>query len=225
MGRAKPKSKAKPKAASPVVLPLAATRKRAQVPDEHENYKCKALKGASDEEHRHGPEPNVLKCAFEEEDKPDEVVDGELVKEDDGAAEVVKEADGVAVTEDSEYRHPIGILAVTYTLEFTNNNCISTFYFCGTQLFVERVYLWKILFCGTNSSCFCGKLFLWNVFFVEWCYKETTPTQEVVNNDKGDEEKVDEVSKLALVEVQVVNDMEDVEEEPLKVPPQQAKHQ
>jgi hypothetical protein len=47
----------------------------------------------------------------------------------------------------------------------------------------------------------------------------------VVNNDKVDKEKVEEESKLALVEVQVVNDMEDVEEEPLKVPPQQAKHQ
>jgi hypothetical protein len=59
-------------------------------------------------------------------------------------------------------------------------------------------------------------------FFVEWCYKESTATQEVVNNDKGDEEKMEEVSKLALV--QVVNDMADVEKEPSKVTPQQAKH-
>jgi hypothetical protein len=59
---------------------------------------------------------------------------------------------------------------------------------------------------------------------VKWCYKETTSTQEVVTNDKGEKEKVEEVSKLGLVEVQVVNDMADVEKEPLKAPPQQAKH-
>jgi hypothetical protein len=59
---------------------------------------------------------------------------------------------------------------------------------------------------------------------VEWCYKEITATQEVVNNDKGDEEKVEEVSKLALVEIQVANDMAGVEKEPSKVPPQQANH-
>jgi hypothetical protein len=49
------------------------------------------------------------------------VVDEEVVEEDDGAAEAVKEAEGVAMTDTSEYRHPIGILAVTYTLVFTNN--------------------------------------------------------------------------------------------------------
>jgi hypothetical protein len=62
-----------------------ATRKRAQVTDEDEPDKCKALKGALDEE-EHGPEPDVLKGALEEEDKPDEVVDEEAVEEDDGAA-------------------------------------------------------------------------------------------------------------------------------------------
>jgi hypothetical protein len=46
----------------------------------------------------------------------------------------------------------------------------------------------------------------------------------VVNNDKGDKEKVEEVSKLALVEIQVVNKMVDAEKEPSKVPPQQVKH-
>jgi hypothetical protein len=50
---------------------------------------------------------DVLKGALEEEDKPDVVVDEEVVKEDNGAAEEVKEAEGVAVTDDSEYRHPI----------------------------------------------------------------------------------------------------------------------
>jgi hypothetical protein len=80
MGRTKPKPKAKPKAASPVVLPPAATRKRAQVPDEHKPDKCKALKGALYEEEY---EPDVLKGAPEEEDTPDEVVDEEVVEEDD----------------------------------------------------------------------------------------------------------------------------------------------
>jgi hypothetical protein len=129
MGRAKPKPKpkVKPKAASRVVLPPAATRKRAQVPDEHEPNKCKELKGVLDEE-EHGPD--VLKGALEEEDKPDEVVDEEVVEEDIGAAEAVEEAEGVAVTDDSDYRHPIGLLAFTYTLVFTNTYCISTFYFC-----------------------------------------------------------------------------------------------
>jgi hypothetical protein len=50
MGRDKPKPKANPKAASPVIIPQTATRKRAQVPDEHEPHKCKALKGDLDEE-------------------------------------------------------------------------------------------------------------------------------------------------------------------------------
>jgi hypothetical protein len=212
MGRANPKPKAKPKpkpkAASPVVIPPAATRKRAKVPDEHETDKCKALKGDLDEEHR--PKTDVLKGALEE-DKPDEVVDEEVVEEDNGATEAVKEAEGVSAMDDSEYHHPIGIVDATYTLVFTNNFCILTFYLCGTRLFVERT------FCGTHSSCFCGKC-----LFVEGCNKETTTTQEVVNNNKGDEEKVEEVSKLALV--QVVNDMADVEKEPSKVPPQQAKH-
>jgi hypothetical protein len=173
MGRANPKPKAKPKAASPVVIPPAATRKRAQVPDEHEPDKCKTLKGALDEE-EHGPD--LIEGALEEEDKPDEVVDEEVVEEDDGAAEAVKEAEGVAMTDDSEYHHPIGILNVTYNLVFTNNYCILTFYFCGTRLFVERVYLcnpfifvervylWNVLFCGTHSSFFVKLFFLWNVF-------------------------------------------------------------
>jgi hypothetical protein len=158
MGRAKPKPKpkpkAKPKAASPVVIPPAATRKRAQVPDEHNTDKCKALKGDLDEEH--GPETDVLKGALEE-DKPDEVVDKEVVEEGDGAAEAVKEAEGLAAMDDSEYHHQIGILAATYTLVFTKNYCISTFYFCGTRLFVEHDYLWNAIICGTRLS-------LWNAF-------------------------------------------------------------
>jgi hypothetical protein len=47
----------------------------------------------------------------------------------------------------------------------------------------------------------------------------------VENIDKVDKEKVEEESKLALVEVQVVDDTENVEDEPAKVPPQQAKPQ
>jgi hypothetical protein len=141
MGRSKPKPKAKPKAASPAVLRPAATRKRAQVPDEHEPDKCKTPKGALDEE-EHGP--NVLKGALEEEDKPDEVVHEEVVEEEeDGAAEAVKEANRVALTDNSEYLQPIGLLAVTYTLVFTNTYFISTFYFCGKHFFVERVSLWN----------------------------------------------------------------------------------
>jgi hypothetical protein len=78
------------------------------------------------DEEEHGPD--VLKGALEEEDKPDEVLDEEVVKEeDDRATEVVKEAEGVAVMDDSEYRQPIGLLSITYTLVFTNNYCISTF--------------------------------------------------------------------------------------------------
>jgi hypothetical protein len=100
-----------------------------------------------DEEH--GPEPDVLKGALEE-DKPDEVVDEEVVEEDNGAAKAVNEAEGVAVMDDSEYHHPIEIIAATYTLVFTKKYCISTFYFGGTRLFVERVYLWNVLFCGTD---------------------------------------------------------------------------
>jgi hypothetical protein len=104
------------------------------------------------------------------------VVDEEVVEEEDGAAEAVKEAERVALMDDSEYHLPIGISAVTYTLVFTNKYCISTFYFCLTRLFVERdylwnafifverVYLWKVFFCGTHYSCFCGALFWWNVF-------------------------------------------------------------
>jgi hypothetical protein len=41
----------------------------------------------------------------------------------------------------------------------------------------------------------------------------------VENIDKVEKEKVEEESKLALVEVQVVDDTEDVEDEPVKVPP------
>jgi hypothetical protein len=53
------------------------------------------------------------------------VVNEEVVKEeDDGAAETVKEAGGLALTDDSEYHQPIGLLAVTHTLVFTNNYCI-----------------------------------------------------------------------------------------------------
>jgi hypothetical protein len=47
----------------------------------------------------------------------------------------------------------------------------------------------------------------------------------VENINKVDKEKVEDESKLALVEVQVVDDKEGVEEEPTKVPPQQAKPQ
>jgi hypothetical protein len=61
---------------------------------------------------------------------------------------------------------------------------------------------------------FVKHLFCETSLFVECCYKETTTV---------DKEKVEE-SELASVEVQVVNDMADVEEEPLKVPPQQVKH-
>jgi hypothetical protein len=68
------------------------------------------------------------------------------------------------------------------------------------------------LFCGTS-------------LFVECCYKETTATQEVENVNKVDKEKVEEESKIALVEVQVVDDTEDVEEEPAKVPHKKAKPQ
>jgi hypothetical protein len=107
-----------------------------------------------DEEH--GPETDVLKGALEE-DKPDEVVDEEVVKEDAGASEAVKEAEGLAMMEDSEYRHPIGIIAVTYTLVCTNNYCISTFYFCGMRLFVERDYFW-------NAFIRVNHLSLWNAF-------------------------------------------------------------
>jgi hypothetical protein len=41
----------------------------------------------------------------------------------------------------------------------------------------------------------------------------------VDNIHKVDKEKVEEESKLASVEVQIVDDEEDVEEEPAKVPP------
>jgi hypothetical protein len=218
MGRARPKPKAKPKAASSAVRPPAATRKRAQVPNEHEPDKCKALKGDLDEEEQGS---DVLKGDLKEEDKPDEVVDGEVVKEeDDGAAEAVKWGEGVAVTDDSEYRQPIGLIDVTYTLVFTINYCISTFYFCGTHffvervypynpfIFVERVYLWNVLFCGTVSSplVFVERLFCGTSLFVECC-KVTTATQEVENIDEVDKEKVEEESKLALVEVQVVTEI------------------
>jgi hypothetical protein len=66
------------------------------------------------------------------------------------------------------------------------------------RLFVEHIVLWNslLLFCGTP---FCG-----TSLFVECCYKVTTATQEVENIDKIDKEKVEEESKLALVEVQVV---------------------
>jgi hypothetical protein len=70
------------------------------------------------------------------------------------------------------------------------------------------------------ESLFCGKF-----LFLECCYKETTATQEVENIDKVDKEKVEEESKLALVYVQVVDDTADVEEEQVKVIPQQAKPQ
>jgi hypothetical protein len=80
---------------------------------------------------------------------------------------------------------------------------------------VERtplVFYETPFFCGTS-------------LFVECCYKETTATQEVESVDKVDKEKVKEESKLALVEVQVVDDIKDAEEEPAKVTPQQAKPQ
>jgi hypothetical protein len=46
---------------------------------------------------------------------------------------------------------------------------------CGTYFFVERTFhvFVERFFCGTS-------------LFVECCYKETTATQEVVNNDKVD---------------------------------------
>jgi hypothetical protein len=78
-------------------------------------------------------------------------------EEDDGAAKAVNEAEGVAVMDDGEYRQPIGLLAVTYTLVFTNKYCILTFYFCGTRLFLERVYLWNTFIHLTHLS-------LWNAF-------------------------------------------------------------
>jgi hypothetical protein len=81
-------------------------------------------------------------------------VDEEVVEEDDGAAEAVKESEGVVAMDDSEYHHQIGILAATYTLVFTNNYCISTF------IFVERDYL-------LNALIFVERVYLWNVLFVE----------------------------------------------------------
>jgi hypothetical protein len=45
---------------------------------------------------------------------------------------------------------------------------------------------------------------------VEFCYKETTATQEAEIIDKVNKEKVEEESKLALLEVQVVDDTDDV---------------
>jgi hypothetical protein len=142
MGRAKAKPKAnpkakpkaKPKADLPVVLPPAATRKRAQVLHKHEPDKRKSLKGAMDKED-HGPD--VLEGGLKEEDKPDEVVDEEVFEEENWAAEAVKELEGVSVTDDSEYRQPIGLLAFTYTLVLTSNYCISTFYFCETWPMTE----------------------------------------------------------------------------------------
>jgi hypothetical protein len=91
MGRAKPNPKAKAKAASPAVLPPAATRKRSSVPEGHEPDKRKSIKGYFDEE-EHGPD--ILEGALEEEDKPDGVVDEDVVKEDDGDAKAIKEAEG-----------------------------------------------------------------------------------------------------------------------------------
>jgi hypothetical protein len=94
---------------------------------------------------------------------------------------------------------------------------------------VTRLSLWNAFICGTYFFVECTTLvfverpIFETSLFVECCYKETTATQEVENIDKVDKEKVEEESKLALVEVQVVDDTEDVEEEPAKVPPQQAK--
>jgi hypothetical protein len=85
---------------------------------------------------------------------------------------------------------------------------------------VERTFLWNALLLFLWNAFFCG-----TSLFMECCYKETTATQEVENINKVDKEKVEEESKLALVEVQVVDDTEDVEEEPSKVPTQQAKPQ
>jgi hypothetical protein len=36
---------------------------------------------------------------------------------------------------------------------------------CNPFIFVERVYLWNVLFCGTHYSCF-----YWNAFCVERLY-------------------------------------------------------
>jgi hypothetical protein len=103
-------------------------------------------------------------------------------EKDDGAVEVVKEAEGVAVRGDNNYRQPIGLLAIIDTLLFTNNYCISTFfclwnaflcgmclslypmYLCGTRLFVERTLLWNALFVERTPFLFVECLFLWNVF-------------------------------------------------------------
>jgi hypothetical protein len=231
MGRAKPKPNANTKAASPTVLPPTVTRKWAQVPNENEPNKCKALKGALDEE-EHGP--YVLKGALEEEDKPDEVVDKEVgEEEDDGAVEAFKEAEGVAVRDDSKYPQPIGILAIMYTLVFTNN------YFNLTFFLVERLSLTHF-FVERTTFVFVERLFCWTSLFVECSYKVTNATQEVENNDKVENEKVEEEPKIALVEVQVeteitereevgfnekVDDNKDVEEETEKVSLQQARHQ
>jgi hypothetical protein len=97
------------------------------------------------------------------------VVDKEVVKEDDGDAEAVKEAEGVSVMDNSEYRHPIGLLAVTYTLVFIKKYCISTFYFGGTRFLVEHDYLWNAFIHVTHLS-------LWNAFICGmYFFVERTP--------------------------------------------------
>jgi hypothetical protein len=123
------------------------------------------------------------------------------------------------------------------------------------RFLVERIYLWNAFIRVTHLSLWnvfiCGKyffvertpivfverLFGGTPLFVECCYKVTAATQEVENVDKVDKEKVEEESKLALVEVQVteitareevgsnkkVNEAKDMEEEPAEVPPQQVR--
>jgi hypothetical protein len=74
---------------------------------------------------------------------------------------------------------------------------------------VERVYL-CYFFVERTPIVFVERIFCGTSLFVVCCSKETTTTQEVENINKVDKEKVEEESKLALVEVQVVNGAEDV---------------
>jgi Ni,Fe-hydrogenase I cytochrome b subunit len=89
-----------------------------------------------------------------------------VVEEDNGAVKAVKQAEGVAMTHDSEYHQTIGLQAVTYTLVFTNTYFISTFYFCGTRFLVERIYLWNAFIRVTHLSL-CNVFICGTYFFVE----------------------------------------------------------
>jgi hypothetical protein len=157
------------------------------------------------------------------------------------------------MTDDSEYRQTIGLLALTNTLLFTNN------YLSRPFIFVERVSLWNAFIRVTHLSLLNAFIYLWNVFFwnalllflwnaflcgtslfVEHCYKVTTAIYEVESIDKVGKEKVEDESKLALVEERAVkeitareevgsnekfDDKEDVEEEPVMVSLHRAKPQ